>query len=56
MLGAETLTNANWKITLVFSKVRFNKADVLVHLPEVVVFRGMKFSKSKPICERRGSL
>lgn len=52
----ETLTNAKWKITLVFSKVRFKTADMLLHLPEEVVLCGIKFSTSKPIYERRGSV
>ena len=56
MLCLEILTNTKWKITLVFSKVKFKKADVLSHLPEEVVFCGMKFSKSNPIYERRESI
>lgn len=56
MLCLEILTNAKWKITLVFSKVRFKKADILSHVPEEVVLCGMKFSKSNPNCERRGSI
>lgn len=55
-LCLEILTNTKWKVTLVFSKVKFKKADVLSHLPEEVVFCGMKFSKSNPIYERRESI